>query len=64
MDSKNSIHNIKECERVTTWVLNTVFQELSDADIELEGIILKPNMVTWENFAKKNHHPMRLQKKH
>ncbi|MFQ3360629.1 MAG: class I fructose-bisphosphate aldolase [Alphaproteobacteria bacterium] len=52
MDSKNSIHNIKECERVTTWVLNTVFQELSDADIELEGIILKPNMVIPGKFCK------------
>jgi fructose-bisphosphate aldolase class I len=30
---------------VTEWVLRTVFRELYDARVSLEGMILKPNMV-------------------
>jgi len=60
MDSKNSTHNIKECERITTWVLNTVFQELSDAGIELEGIILKPNMIIPGKFSTEKSSPSEI----
>ncbi|MBS0270460.1 MAG: fructose-bisphosphate aldolase class I [Proteobacteria bacterium] len=45
MDGPHSDHDIDECYRVTAWTLRTVFRELYDARVELEGIILKPNMV-------------------
>ncbi|MBC8036955.1 MAG: fructose-bisphosphate aldolase class I [Rhizobiales bacterium] len=38
-------HDIEACARVTEWVLKEQFQELYYAGVELEGIILKPNMV-------------------
>lgn len=38
-------HDIDRCDEVTRFVLNTVFQELFDARVPLEGIVLKPNMV-------------------
>ena len=38
-------HDIDRCEMVTEWILKEVFQELYFADVKLEGIILKPNMV-------------------
>lgn len=45
MDGPHSTHDIDECYRVTEWTLRTVFRELYDARVNLEGIILKPNMV-------------------
>ena len=38
-------HDIAACERVTTWVLKEVFQQLFYAGVVLEGMVLKPNMV-------------------
>jgi fructose-bisphosphate aldolase class I len=38
-------HDIDRCYSVTEWVLKTVFQELYEARIALEGMVLKPNMV-------------------
>ena len=38
-------HGIERCEEVTRLVLQTVFQELFEQRVALEGIILKPNMV-------------------
>jgi fructose-bisphosphate aldolase class I len=38
-------HDIARCDEVTRQVLNTVFQELYEQRVALEGIILKPNMV-------------------
>jgi len=38
-------HDIQTCERVTTWVLKEVFQQLFYAGVPLEGIVLKPNMI-------------------
>jgi fructose-bisphosphate aldolase, class I len=38
-------HNIARCAEVTEWVLKTVFEELYQARVMLEGIVLKPNMV-------------------
>ena len=38
-------HDIARCAEVTTWVLKEVFQELFYADVALEGMILKPNMI-------------------
>jgi fructose-bisphosphate aldolase class I len=38
-------HTIYDCEAVTEEVLRVVFAELSVQEIELEGMLLKPNMV-------------------
>jgi fructose-bisphosphate aldolase class I len=38
-------HTIDRCEEVTRLTLNTVFQELFEQRVALEGMILKPNMV-------------------
>jgi fructose-bisphosphate aldolase class I len=38
-------HDIDRCFSVTERVLHTVFNELFDAHVMLEGIVLKPNMV-------------------
>lgn len=45
MDGKPGNHSIERCEDVTGFVLRTVFTELADARVKLEGMILKPNMV-------------------
>lgn len=45
MDGDHSSHDINECYRVTEWTLRSVFRELYDARVNLEGIILKPNMI-------------------
>ncbi len=45
MDGPHASHDITECYRVTEWTLRTVFRELYDARVSLEGMILKPNMV-------------------
>jgi fructose-bisphosphate aldolase, class I len=38
-------HDIGRCGEVTEWVLKTVFAELYEARVALEGMVLKPNMV-------------------
>ncbi len=38
-------HDIDACARITEWALKEQFQELYYAGVQLEGIILKPNMV-------------------
>ncbi len=53
MDGDHSGHDIDECYRVTEWTLRTVFRELYDARVKLEGIVLKPNMVIAGQKAKK-----------
>ena len=45
MDGDNCSHDINECYRVTEWTLRSVFRELYDARVSLEGMILKPNMI-------------------
>lgn len=45
MDGPNASHNLETCYDVTEWTLNTVFGELFGANVLLEGMILKPNMV-------------------
>ena len=37
-------HDIDRCAEVTTWVLKETFQQLFYNRVELEGIVLKPNM--------------------
>ena len=38
-------HDMTQCEHVTTWMLKETFQELFYAGVQLEGIVLKPNMI-------------------
>lgn len=45
MDGPDATHDIEDCYEVTEAALNTVFNELYDAGVLLEGMILKPNMV-------------------
>jgi fructose-bisphosphate aldolase, class I len=45
MDGEHSSHDIDECYRVTEWTLRSVFRELYDARVNLDGMILKPNMI-------------------
>jgi fructose-bisphosphate aldolase class I len=45
MDGAHAGHDIDRCYEVTEWTQRTVFRELYDARVALEGIILKPNMV-------------------
>src|SRR5205814_9021384 len=37
-------HDIDRCYDVTEWVLKETFQELYYQNVELEGMVLKPNM--------------------
>ena len=45
MDGKPGDHTIDRCAEVTGQTLDVVFAELKEARINLEGMILKPNMV-------------------
>ena len=38
-------HSLERCYQVTEWVLKTVYDELYEARIFLEGTVLKPNMI-------------------
>ncbi len=38
-------HTIDQCDRVTEWMLRTTFTALREHDVDLAGILLKPNMV-------------------
>ncbi|HYE42837.1 MAG TPA: class I fructose-bisphosphate aldolase [Caulobacteraceae bacterium] len=38
-------HDIARCDEVTRLVLKTVFQELFEQKVALEGMVLKPNMI-------------------
>src|SRR5207247_10895775 len=45
MDGAPADHDIDTCYRITEWTLKTVFRELYYASVELDGMVLKPNMV-------------------
>jgi fructose-bisphosphate aldolase class I len=45
MDGAHANHGIERCYEVTEWTQRTVFRELYDARVALEGMVLKPNMV-------------------
>jgi fructose-bisphosphate aldolase, class I len=57
MDGEHAGHDINECYRVTEWTLRSVFRELYDARVNLEGMILKPNMVIAGQKARKQASP-------
>ena len=44
-DGEPGDHTIERCAEVTTEVLDSVFSELRLAGVDLEGMLLKPNMV-------------------
>jgi len=37
-------HDIDRCHAITEWTLKTVFEQLYDQRVALEGMVLKPNM--------------------
>ncbi len=45
MDGAEATHDIETCHSVSKKVFSVVFSELEIADVILEGIVLKPNMV-------------------
>jgi fructose-bisphosphate aldolase class I len=53
MDGEPGTHSIDRCAEVTEWVLRTVFNDLYDARVNLEGMILKPNMIIDGKNARK-----------
>lgn len=53
MDGQSRQHSIARCFEVTQAVLKTVFTELFEARVVLEGMILKPNMVIDGKDARK-----------
>jgi fructose-bisphosphate aldolase class I len=50
-------HDLERCYEVTEFVLRTVFNELFDARVFLEGTVLKPNMVIPGKKAEKQASP-------
>jgi fructose-bisphosphate aldolase class I len=50
-------HDIAKCAEVTEWVLKDVFEQLFHAGVELEGMILKPNMVIAGKKSPKQNSP-------
>lgn len=46
MDGEPGTHSIDRSETVTRWVLQIVFEALNEERINLEGMILKPSMVS------------------
>jgi fructose-bisphosphate aldolase class I len=38
-------HSIERCYEATEWMLNTTFRHLYEQNVELSGMLLKPNMV-------------------
>ena len=47
-------HDIDRCYEVTEWVLKETFQQLYLQRVALEGMVLKPNMVTPGQKSAKN----------
>ena len=45
MDGDKSSHTIEKCYEVTSKALDIVFDKLTKANVDLRGIILKPNMI-------------------
>jgi fructose-bisphosphate aldolase class I len=63
MDGPHADHSIERCYEVTEWTQRTVFRELYDARVDLEGMILKPNMVVAGKNASKQASPEEVAEK-
>ncbi len=53
MDGEPGTQSLDRSEDVTRWTLQIVFQELAEARVKLEGMILKPSMVIDGKKARK-----------
>lgn len=53
MDGEPGTQSLDRSEEVTRWTLQIVFQELAEARVKLEGMILKPSMVIDGKKARK-----------
>ncbi len=53
MDGADAVHDIDTCFDISVWAQNTLFDELFEAGVNLEGTILKPNMVVPAQNCKK-----------
>ena len=53
MDGVPGTHSIERAEEVTQYVLQITFQELAEARVKLDGMILKPSMVIDGKKARK-----------
>jgi fructose-bisphosphate aldolase, class I len=63
MDGPVASHDIDRCYEVTEAVLNAVFNELYEAHVLLEGMVLKPNMVIAGKNAKQQASPEEVAEK-
>jgi fructose-bisphosphate aldolase, class I len=63
MDGPVASHDIDRCYDVTERVLNIVFEELAEAKVQLEGMVLKPNMVIAGKNAKQQASPEEVAEK-
>jgi fructose-bisphosphate aldolase, class I len=63
MDGPVASHDIDRCYEVTEAVLNAVFNELYEADVQLEAMVLKPNMVIAGKNAKTQASPEEVAEK-
>ena len=63
MDGPMATHDIDRCYEVTERVLNAVFDELYEARVQLEGMVLKPNMVVPGKNAKTQASPEEVAEK-
>jgi len=57
MDGPVATHDIKRCAEVTEWTLKTVFADLYEERVRLEGMVLKPNMIVPGKNAKSKASP-------
>ncbi len=57
MDGPVAAHDLNRCAEVTEWTLKTVFADLYEARVELEGMVLKPNMIVPGKNAKSKASP-------
>ena len=63
MDGPVASHDIDRCYEVTERVLNAVFDELYEARVRLEAMVLKPNMVIAGKNAKQQASPEEVAEK-
>jgi fructose-bisphosphate aldolase class I len=63
MDGPVASHDIDRCYEVTERVLNAVFDELYEARVRLEAMVLKPNMVIPGKNAKQQASPEEVAEK-
>jgi fructose-bisphosphate aldolase class I len=63
MDGPVAAHDADTCYQVSEWTLKTVFQELYYARVDLEGMVLKPNMIVAGKNATKKASPAEVAEK-